>query len=441
MYTAPDIKALLFNDISVLASNPVLYAKDPCRDFSRNRKINAETLMRFMIMMQRDSMPRELLSFFTEGGDIPSDSAFYQQRSKLLPSTFQQLFHTFNSHFKPSLYKGKYVLTDVDGSTFNIFRRPCDDGTYHPPDASSPLGFNSIHAIASYNILDRTFQDCVIQPGMLKNEYAAICSLIDNSSTAHGIPLFIADRGFPSYNMFAHAEKKGICYMVRAKDNYVERLLKDDALLAMDEFDAVVERIITRTNAKKYRSQPGRPELYRYIDRNTSFDFLEPGKPGEFPLTIRVVRVKITEDSYINLITNLPSEEFPKEDLKELYHFRWNEETAFRELKYAVGAADFHSKSLEYIVHEVWSRLILHNLCSWITALAVKYIPKNRKHPYQINYTTAIAIIHRFLRQGANAPPCDVVALIGRYVLPVRAGRNYPRYKKFRIPMKFVYRH
>ena len=53
--------------------------------------------------------------------------------------------------------------------------------------------------------------------------------------------------------------------------------------------------------------------------------------------------------------------EFSTEEIKELYALRWGIETSFRELKYAVGLTSFHSKKHEYIIQEIWARLLLYN--------------------------------------------------------------------------------
>lgn len=75
-----------------------------------------------------------------------------------------------------------------------------------------------------------------------------------------------------------------------------------------------------------------KPTLYRKkyisvaVDANTFFDFIEHGKRDEYELHLRVVRIKIKDEIYENLITNLSHEEFSVNDLKKLYHLRWNEE-------------------------------------------------------------------------------------------------------------------
>ena len=142
-------------------------------------------------------------------------------------------------------------------------------------------------------------------------------------------------------------------------------------------------------------------DQYRYVDANTSFDAVEYGKRDEYNLRIRVVRVKIKEGIYENLITNLPADEFSMNDLKELYHLRWSEETSFRELKHIIGAVDFHSKIVEYVTHELWTRFILYNFCTQITLLAV-VSQKERKHHYQVNFTMAYQTCREFLRRNGN---------------------------------------
>ncbi len=59
----------------------------------------------------------------------------------------------------------------------------------------------------------------------------------------------------------------------------------------------------------------------------------------------RAVRFKISEDTYETVVTNLSEEEFKTEDFKELYHYRWNEETAFNKAqKYTIGLVYFHAR-------------------------------------------------------------------------------------------------
>jgi IS4 transposase len=57
----------------------------------------------------------------------------------------------------------------------------------------------------------------------------------------------------------------------------------------------------------------------------------------------------------------LSSNELSPADLKQLYHFRWGIETAFRELKYALSMICFHAKKKELIKQKIYAHLILYN--------------------------------------------------------------------------------
>ncbi len=43
--------------------------------------------------------------------------------------------------------------------------------------------------------------------------------------------------------------------------------------------------------------------------------------------------------------------------LKELYHLRWSQETAYQDLKYPLCLKAFHSPKYAYIVQEVFTRV------------------------------------------------------------------------------------
>ena len=139
----------------------------------------------------------------------------------------------------------------------------------------------------------------------------------------------------------------------------------------------------------------------------------------------------------LSTVCNLPKEDFPVEEIKKVYAMRWGIETSFRELKYAIGLCCFHSKKVEYIMQEIYARLILYNYCELIT-MHVIIQQKGTKHVYQMNYTIAIHICRYFLRNDISPP--DVETLIQKNLLPVRPGRSDPRKVKPKSAVSFLYR-
>ena len=207
-----------------------------------------------------------------------------------------------------------------------------------------------------------------------------------------GLPIFIADRGFSSYNVFAHAIENKVDFLIRAKDLNVQRFLGVEILL--DKLDTTVELILTRTQSKKKHKHPE------------------------------------------NIITTLSKEDFTPDDIKYCYNLRWGIETSFRDLKHTIGATNLHSKKTEYVAFELWSKLILYNFCS-IIILHVPVKSMDRKYEYQVNFSLAMKICFDFLR--GVAPP-NVESLISKYILPIRPDRNYARQHRVQKPTSFSYR-
>ena len=174
--------------------------------------------------------------------------------------------------------------------------------------------------------------------------------------------------------------------------------------------------------------------------KKTIFDYVDPYKNQFYDIKMRIVRFPISDKNYECIITNLPYETFTSEEIKKLYHMRWGIETSFRELKYAVGLTNFHAQKKEYIIQEIWARLILYNFCVAITVRTVlKLSKRQRKYEYQLNYTRAIHICRYFLSIRKGAPP-DVEILISKELLPVRPGRSNPRKVKVQSAVSFLYR-
>lgn len=91
------------------------------------------------------------------------------------------------------------------------------------------------------------------------------------------------------------------------------------------------------------------------------------------------------------ILTNLDEKDFPIEEIKRLYGWRWGIERSFRELKYTIGLTNFHAKKVEYILQEIFARLTIYNFCERIiTTIAIQQ--KNRKYTYQTNFTVAVFI-------------------------------------------------
>ncbi|MFQ6898171.1 MAG: IS4 family transposase [Coprococcus phoceensis] len=429
------VKAMLFTSIHELAANPEHYVLHPGKDFSRNRKLGFQRLLLMLLTMEGDCIKEELYRYFGRSTDTPSKAAFYKQRKKVKEDAFRSLLVSFTQKYQKKLLKGKYSLVACDGSAADIFRNPDDSDTFFEPNGKSTRGFNQIHINAFFSVLDKKFTDLLIQPARKRNEYSAFCQMVDRSESDTPV-IYLCDRGYASYNAFAHVIESGQFFVMRCTDDKTEKIL-GFPLDNIQQLDYHVERILSRSQSKKKRFHPEQEEQYRFVCKNVPMDYITQGHP-EYRLSLRIIRIELSDSCYENLITNLPELDFDFDDLKDLYHLRWDEETSFRDLKYPLCLKAFHSQKYEYIIQEVWARAILYNFCSEI-AMAVEIPEKKRKYVYQVNYSEAIKICRDFLRIH-DGTTLDVEGLIAQNILPVRPGRTFPRQARFKLPISFCYR-
>ena len=196
-----------------------------------------------------------------------------------------------------------------------------------------------------FSLLDKRFTDILVQPARKRNEYSAFCSMVDSADIPeHYKVIFFGDRGYTSYNNFAHVIEKGQYFLIRCNDKRASGMMgyPVDTLPAFDED---ISLILTRSKAVSKYSRPELFSSYRYIYQNAPMDYLNDQRT-EYDLALRLLRIQLDDGSYENIATNLPEEEFKAEDFKALYHLRWQEENSLRDLKYSMCLKTFHSKKI-----------------------------------------------------------------------------------------------
>lgn len=432
MSFSQNVKEVLLEKIQEMAACPKPFVRNPSSDFTRKRKLDFATTIRCLLAMQSGSLKKELLELFHYHPDTATASAFNQQREKILPEALEFLFQEFHKAFAQYQTYHGYQLLACDGTDLNIARNPNDLENYFQ-SVPGEKGFNQLHLNALYDLGSRRYVDAVIQPGRKNNECRAMTDMIDRCVCEHKT-IFIADRGYESYNIFAHVEQRNMYYLVRVKDRGRNGMTSSFGLPQTEDFDTDVQLTLTRKQSKQARTCSG---IYKFLPNNCTFDFLEQNE--FYPMTLRVVRFALTADTNECVITNLPRDVFSPDELKRLYGMRWGIETSFRELKYAIGLSCLHAKKVEYIKQEIFARLLLYNFCEIITTHVVIQ-QKDTKHSYQVNYTLAIHLCRHFLRFHTDISPPNVEMLIQKNLLPVRPGRSDPRKVRPKSNVSFWYR-
>ena len=417
------------------------YLLNPDKDFTRRRKFPPEMLISFLVSQGASSTGNELDDFFDFRPDSPSLSALNQQRDKLKPQALEEVFRQLNRSLSTLEPPSVYRHLAVDGASFSFFSRPqWASEDYFVSEGHSAKGFYSAHLNALYDLDTHTYKDALIQPVHCKDEFRAFCTMVDRLETPDGISdIFIADRGYCSYNNMAHVLEKKQFFLFRSKDVNVRGMAGHLPVPKEGAFDLCLAIVIKRSHSKKVTASG---DYITFVDAASSFDFLPYGSMDTYTIPVRVVRFPLDDGSYECLMTNLPMDEFPMEDIKRLYFSRWGIETSFRKLKYTIGLNSFHSYKVEFMKQEIWAKLIAYNLTETIVSHTVVETRKDTKFSYKVNFTAAAHICRVFFRLHSQKSPADMLALLSRKLIPVRNERSFPRLQTahFRRPRYFLYR-
>jgi hypothetical protein len=427
------------------------YFVNPKTDFTRERKLTFYKLLKYMFSRSAGTLTTTLLHFFKYGHCRPSKSAYVKAMKKIKPVFWVDLFrHISDSVIKTTCnntFSG-FHLVGIDGTDLPVPEYDEECHTANMRIHGQVCSHNSIHISAAFDTLSDVCLDMVMQKGDDQNEQAAAIELVDRFDTFLKA-IFIGDRGYPSYNLMAHIIAKGQYFLLRSIDSSSDEGIGSYwwKKLAGDKQEGSVDVTIrlTRANTKAVQES----DLYHHID--AKFDFLpekSPFKQGRtlksldeitpdnyYEISFRVVRVKINDekdkdkDTYEILLTNLPKGDFSLQDMKLLYHYRWNIETFFRELKNDEGLSYIHAKITEFIIAEIYSRAILHNIIAMLCDEAsVDEMKKTdvKQAGYSINHSDAVTAVMIFIQEKRGKPK-ELIYELARNLVQIKNGRSFPR--------------
>lgn len=412
-------------------------------DFTRNRKLNAETTIKTILNMQGNSLNAELLDAFPDINDRMTASAFEQAKDKLQPDVFKHILNEYNQTDNPKLFNDKYRLLAIDGCDFTV---PFNPNSVNVVPISHGQDICQVHANILYDIENRTYQDCIFQPKSASNERQAAIDMLKSFDTDDTPYIVTMDRGYSSFNMFETCNRLDNCYYcIRTKAG--NTAINEIKNLPDKEIDMEMEFDVTTSNHFYTQHRKDMPDLHCILHaknrhkKSYSKNTLDVNWDFEQFCTIkcRVVKFEIAPDEYEVLVTNLNRFEFPLQAMKDLYHLRWDIEISFRELKYALGGMNFHSKKDDFIEMEIFAHLIMFNAVS--RSIACVSVPQtNHKHRYVIDFKMACLIIRKYFAVYSDLDYGGIYVELLTYINPVRPNRADKRNLKTKPAVWFVYR-
>jgi len=314
------------------------------------------------------------LGFSTQGLRQTAKSSISQARSRLGPEPLQRLYEDLAGPIAESETRGawyrRWRVVSLDGSSLDVADSEANESHFGRP--ASPRGGQSGFPQMRFVVLAETGTHVLFgaQAGKYRtSEYELAHRVITRLQPGM---LCLADRGFYGYALWQQAVQTGADLLWR-----VQKTLRLPTLQVLPD--------------GSYLSQLYASEKERR--RNEG-------------LRVRVIEYQIegVAETYRLITTLLDDQAAPAEELAELYHERWEIETAFDELKTHLRGRQvvLRSKTPPLVMQEFFGLLLTHYALRRVMHEAAL---QGRADPDEVSFVHTIRVVRRKLALLVASPP------------------------------------
>lgn len=392
------------------------------RDYIRKRKVTPKDVVLYELNRKGLSTKMEIINFNNINNiqDISSPGLF-KQREKLNPEAFIHLIRLslkeFYTNYKKEVktYKG-YVLLGIDGSDFEIPNTKKSREKYNGKQQEQPA---RITVSTCFDLLNCYTLDSIVEKydyseiKMAETHYQNIKqnNLLDNAKS-----IIIMDRNYRSLSNMYKFIKNDDKFLIR-----ITSLAYKKEQQEMKTDDEIIE--IKPNSNRTYPYREKNPELYNYLISGNS-------------IKVRCVKVTLNTGETEILLTNLEQNEFSKEEIKELYNYRWKIEINYKHLKNNLKIESISSSKITLIKQDIFSQVLVSNMLqAFINDNDKKIKQEKYKNPMKTNNNMSVGIFKNTLiyilleedikkREEMMDKFC---ILLEKYILPIKKGRKNPR--------------
>jgi hypothetical protein len=312
------------------------------------------------------------------------------------------------------LWHGRKVRV-VDGSTITMPDTPENQAAYPQQKTQKPgCGFPIARILAIFSLAAGTVLEAAI--GKYQGKQTGENSLFRRlyGTLAEG-DIILADRYFSGWSDIALPLQRGIDVVIRKHQlrrtdfRTGERLGKDDHVISW--------------------ARPQRPKWMSAEQYATLPD----------ALTLREVRIRVVQkgfrtQSLVIVTTLLDAQQYPPEEIAQLYRQRWQAELHLRSLKIVLQMDHLRCKTPERVRNEFWTHLLGYNLIRGVMAAAAF---QSGKSPWEISFKGTLQTLGQFLpmllSRVSDAMWCEVLlTAVAAHIVGNRPDRFEPRLVKRR---------
>lgn len=432
-----------FEYFNSLLSHPETFkiARKDSKYFTRDSKLGLPGVLKFIISRQGYTVANEINHYFSSY-DLEksvSKQAIFQAQEKMpykvFPYINKQLCRYYYQSNAYEAVKG-YTVIAIDGSVLEapytdendrLFGNATPNKEYNSFKTSPRLsGLFDVYNKIYIDVLIKSFKDSEIPMAYEQMENAH--EILKDRKL-----LFIADRYYPSTDMFIYYYMKEDKFCYRGKPNFYKKYIKNIDRDGWIEF-GLDDKWIDRFKIE---------EVKEYARKNRQF-------------RLRVVKFKKSEicelkddekDETVILFTNLNDNEWSTKEIILLYGNRWSIETGYAVLKNKLEIEKVTSSKSEVILQELYAQVIVYNLAAMIKKESDKIIVHSEKYRYQTNINNLIQLLRANLvrllnrKQELRTLIDIIIKKASKSKEPIRPDRLYGRWDVYiKKPTSLKYR-
>ena len=404
-----------FNDIiNDVAPNYINKWKYNENSFTRDRKLPPYTLCLQMFANKGRSVKNELFDFYKEfklNGNV-SSWGYSKRRLEFNPLMIHEMNYDFikkiyQNNEELTKYNGYYVI-GIDGSDIRI---PTTKENYQLFGYQNRKNHNSTNepCLASiscaYDCLNNYILDSQINKFKFNEVDSGIAHIkiidkfLNNNET-----IYVFDRGYYCFRLLYEMINKN--FIFRLRSDFLKK--EQESLKSNDE---IVNIEITNRRQHLLNSYP---EAKTYFMNNKT--------------QLRFVTIELPNGNKEVLLTNLMSDKISIDNMKELYHLRWNIETSYRTLKSQMKLEEFSGYLPDIIKQDVYISVMLYNLISGILNENKPEIDEAKyKYKMRVNRNFSIGVIKSYLiqiiladKEKKKTLQTEMIQQIQKNIIPIR---------------------
>lgn len=395
--------------------------KYKANSFIRERKLPPYTLCLQMFANKGRSIKNELFDFYNEfklNGNV-TGWGYAKRRLEFNPL----MIHEMNYDFMKKIYQdtnslnkyNNYFVIGIDGSDIRI---PTTLENYQEFGYQNRKNHNISNepCLASISCAFDCLNNYILDTEINKFKYSEREAALSHIKRMDGIipkdkQLFIFDRGYCSFKLLYVLKDKKI--VLRLKNDFLKQ--EQSTLKTNDE------NITIQFNYRRNHLLKDSQDAKEYFTNNN--------------VSLRFVSIELANGNKEILITNISKDEMTYENIKEIYHLRWEIETSYRTLKSQMKLEEFSGYLSDIIKQDIYISVMLYNLISGIINESKPVIDEEKyKYKMKVNRNFSIGIIKSLMikiilsdKKEKEKLENEMIKQIQKNIIPIKKNINHER--------------